>query len=73
MARRQSTLPDRKKKDSENELLIMGIEEKSNTVIMNINGCRVIAVFRERNNAEVYSRIKGILINSVIQKSCAKI
>ena len=52
---------------------IVGIDTKTNTVAMSIDGCKVTAVFKESNNTEIYDRVKGILIDSVISKSAAKI
>lgn len=59
-------------KDGE-EIRIVGIDKKKNTVAMSIDGCKVTAVCRENNNTEIYSRVKGMLIESVITKSYAEI
>ena len=52
---------------------IVDIDKKTNTVAMSIDGCKVTAVCRENNNTEIYSRGKGILIESVITKRYAEI
>ncbi len=72
-ARRRTTLPERKKTDSASDIQIVGIEKRENTIYMCIDGCKVTAVCRENNNTEIYSRVKGILIESVITKSYAEI
>ena len=56
-----------------NGIRIIGIEEKTNTITMNIADCRVTAVFQDRDNREIYGRVKGILIDSIIKKGCAEI
>lgn len=65
--RRHTTLPEKKRTDS--DIHIVGIEKKTNTVSMCINGCHVTAVCQARNNTEVYNRVKGILIDSVLSKN----
>ena len=67
--RRHTTLPEKKRTDSESDIHIIGIEKRTNTVSMCINGCHVTAVCQERNNTEAYNRVKGILIDSVLSKS----
>ena len=72
-ARRYTTLPKIERADSKSEIQIIGIERRENTIYMSIDGCKVTAVCREHNNTEIYSRVKGILIDSVITKSHAEI
>ena len=72
-ARRYMTLPKKERTDSKTDIQIIGIERRVNTIIMSIDGCKVTAVCRESNNTEIYSRVKGILIESVITKSLAEI
>ena len=72
-ARRYMTLPKKEKTDSKTDIQIIGIERRENTIVMRIDGCKVTAICRESNNAEIYSRVKGILIDSVISNSAAKI
>ena len=72
-ARRYMTLPKKEKTDSKTDIQIIGIERRENTIVMRIDGCKVTAICRENNNTEIYGRVKGILIDSVITKSYAKI
>ena len=51
------------------ELRITGVEPKTHTVYMMIDGCRVTGVFRAGHNREVYSRLKGVLIDSFLNSA----
>lgn len=51
------------------ELRITGVEPETHTVYMMIDGCRVTGVFRAGNNREVYSRLKGVLIDSFLNSA----
>ena len=69
---RRKTLPERKRKDSAKGLRITGIDKKANTIQMQINGCKVTAICREKPNKEVYGQVKDILIRSALQKKDVK-
>ncbi len=65
---RPRTLPERKRIDSsENKVNIIGVDKSARTVYAQVNGCRITAVCREKADPEIYDRIKGILISSVLE------
>ena len=67
--RRPRTLPERKRTDSaKNEISIIGVDKKAHTIYAQVNGCRITAVCRERANPEIYDRIKGILLSTVLEQ-----
>lgn len=64
---RPRTLPKIERIDSrENKVTILSIDNESRTIYAQTNGCNITAVCRERDNPDIYDRIKGILISSLL-------
>ena len=63
------TLPKRDRDNSESHLCIISVDKAAHTVCAQINGCTITAVCREKSNPDIYESIKGILLQSVIDKS----
>ena len=67
--RRPRTLPERKRTDStENKVNIIGVDESARTIYAQVNGCRITAVCREKADPEIYDRVKGILLSTVLEQ-----
>lgn len=65
---RPRTLPKIERIDSrENKVTILSIDNESRTIYAQANGCNITAVCRERDNPDVYDRIKGILISTLLE------
>ena len=67
--RRQRTLPERDRTDSEkNEMKVIRIDRGANTVYANFKGCRITVICKENTNPDVCENVKGILISSFLDK-----
>ena len=67
--RRPRTLPERKRTDSQdNKVCIIGVDKSAHTVYAQVNGCRITAVCREKADPEIYDRVKGILLSTVLEQ-----
>ena len=65
--RRPRTLPERERTDSQdNKVSIIGVDKSVNTIYAQVNGCKITAVCREKADPEIYDRIKGILLSTVL-------
>lgn len=64
---RPRTLTETERKGSRNNrLTILGIDSKTHTIYAQANGCHITAVCREKDNTDIYDRLKGILISSLL-------
>lgn len=67
--RRPRALPERKRTDSQdNKVSIIGVDKSANTIYAQVNGCKITAICREKVDPEIYDRIKGILLSSVLEQ-----
>ena len=61
------TLPEDKRENStENAVRIIDIDKSANTIYAQVNGCKITAVCKENSDPEIYDRIKGILLSTVL-------
>ena len=68
--RRPRTLPERNRTDStEYKVDIIGVDKNAHTIYAQVNGCRITAVCREKADPEIYDRVKGILLSTVLEQS----
>ena len=66
MERRLRTLPEKERTDSTNRVTILDIDRHTNTVHMKVNGFSVSVICQEHDNTEIYDRVKGILLDTII-------
>lgn len=63
---RPRTLPEKERTDSYNRVTILDIDRRTNTVHVKVDGFNVSVICQEQDNTEIYDRVKGILLDTVI-------